>query len=142
MRSSYSRVSVVFSLFLRMIVPSLHLSSLSLSLCLSLFRVLIAVGVLAAVGVTCVRLELLLFVADRCSPLFSLNTLRVQAAPMDPDRFPFVLIGNKVDRESERRVSRQRALQWCKSKGSTVRKKPCGTWRNRWFIYRTEEIWF
>ncbi|CAN0254083.1 unnamed protein product [Ectocarpus fasciculatus] len=43
-----------------------------------------------------------------------------QAAPMDPDNFPFVLIGNKVDRESERRVSRQRALQWCKSKGSTV----------------------
>lgn len=39
---------------------------------------------------------------------------------MDPDSFPFVLIGNKVDRESERRVSRQRALQWCKSKGSTV----------------------
>lgn len=32
-----------------------------------------------------------------------------------------MLIGNKVDREAERRVSRQRALQWCKSKGSTVR---------------------
>lgn len=44
---------------------------------------------------------------------------------MDPDSFPFVLIGNKVDRESERRVSRQRALQWCKSKGSTV----SGEWK-------------
>lgn len=42
-----------------------------------------------------------------------------QAAPADPDRFPFVVIGNKVDREAERRVSRQKALQWCKSKGST-----------------------
>lgn len=53
---------------------------------------------------------------------------------MDPDRFPFILIGNKVDRESERRVSRQRALQWCKSKGSTVRGVAA------WCIASVEEV--
>ncbi|CAN0010929.1 unnamed protein product [Choristocarpus tenellus] len=44
----------------------------------------------------------------------------IQAAPSDPDNFPFIVIGNKVDREGERRVSRSRAVQWCKSKGSMV----------------------
>ncbi|CAM9270778.1 unnamed protein product [Discosporangium mesarthrocarpum] len=43
----------------------------------------------------------------------------IQAAPRDPDNFPFIVIGNKVDREAERRVSRRQALQWCKSKGYT-----------------------
>lgn len=40
-----------------------------------------------------------------------------QASPRDPDNFPFVVIGNKVDRESDRRVPKSKATQWCKSKG-------------------------
>ena len=36
------------------------------------------------------------------------------AQPDDPKSFPFVLIGNKVDRESERKVSSQKAQAWCK----------------------------
>ena len=36
------------------------------------------------------------------------------AQPDEPKSFPFVLIGNKVDRESERRVPRQKAEAWCK----------------------------
>lgn len=41
-----------------------------------------------------------------------------QANPNDPDNFPFVVIGNKVDRESERRVPKSKATQWCKTKAS------------------------
>lgn len=41
-----------------------------------------------------------------------------QASPKDPDNFPFVVIGNKVDRESERVVQKTRAQQWCKTKAS------------------------
>jgi Ras-related protein Rab-7A len=40
-----------------------------------------------------------------------------QANPRDPDNFSFVVIGNKVDKESERRVPKSKATQWCKSKG-------------------------
>jgi Ras-related protein Rab-7A len=39
------------------------------------------------------------------------------AAPNDPKSFPFVLLGNKVDREPERKVQTQRAQDWCKEKG-------------------------
>ena len=41
-----------------------------------------------------------------------------QANPRDPDNFPFVVIGNKVDKEAERRVPKSKASQWCKSKGT------------------------
>ncbi|XP_072542807.1 ras-related protein Rab-9A isoform X2 [Salminus brasiliensis] len=34
----------------------------------------------------------------------------------DPDAFPFVVLGNKVD-VSERQVSRDEALQWCRDNG-------------------------
>nr|CCA25017.1 Rab7 family GTPase putative [Albugo laibachii Nc14] len=40
----------------------------------------------------------------------------VQAAPRDPDAFPFLVLGNKVDRDSERKVSLERAQEWCESK--------------------------
>lgn len=40
----------------------------------------------------------------------------IQASPRDPDNFPFVVIGNKVDMEQQRKVSRPRASTWCKSK--------------------------
>lgn len=40
----------------------------------------------------------------------------IQASPRDPDSFPFVVLGNKVDMESKRKVSRARAQTWAKSK--------------------------
>ncbi|ORZ20700.1 vacuolar biogenesis protein [Absidia repens] len=43
----------------------------------------------------------------------------IQASPRDPDEFPFVLLGNKVDvEESKRMVSPKRAMAWCQSKGN------------------------
>eukprot|EP00118_Oscarella_pearsei_P024599 m.306379 g.306379 ORF g.306379 m.306379 type:complete len:206 (+) comp41200_c0_seq1:127-744(+) len=39
----------------------------------------------------------------------------IQASPRDPENFPFVLLGNKVDLDN-RAVSQRRAEQWCKSK--------------------------
>ncbi|KAI9315124.1 vacuolar biogenesis protein [Dichotomocladium elegans] len=42
----------------------------------------------------------------------------VQASPNDPDRFPFVVLGNKIDvEESKRKVSRKRAMGWCQKNG-------------------------
>jgi len=46
-----------------------------------------------------------------------------QASPRDPDNFPFVVIGNKIDRESERRVPKNKVTQWCKSKGGSNNNK-------------------
>ncbi len=40
-----------------------------------------------------------------------------QAAPKHIDQFPFVLIGNKVDREVERKVPKAKAEHWCKQSG-------------------------
>ena len=40
-----------------------------------------------------------------------------QAAPKNVEQFPFVLIGNKVDRETERKVPKAKALSWCKQNG-------------------------
>ena len=36
------------------------------------------------------------------------------AGPDDPKTFPFVLIGNKVDREEDRKVQATKAEAWCK----------------------------
>ena len=44
----------------------------------------------------------------------------IQAGPRDPENFPFVVLGNKVDKENERRVTTNKAKQWCKSKGVNV----------------------
>lgn len=41
-----------------------------------------------------------------------------QASPRDAENFPFVVLGNKVDKESERRVPKSKATQWCKVKES------------------------
>eukprot|EP00730_Choanoeca_flexa_P002673 TRINITY_DN11126_c0_g2_i2.p1 TRINITY_DN11126_c0_g2~~TRINITY_DN11126_c0_g2_i2.p1 ORF type:complete len:206 (+),score=40.30 TRINITY_DN11126_c0_g2_i2:1100-1717(+) len=40
----------------------------------------------------------------------------IQAAPRDPDNFPFVVLGNKIDLEN-RAISQKRAMTWCQSKG-------------------------
>lgn len=40
----------------------------------------------------------------------------IQASPRDPDNFPFVVIGNKSDMESKRKVNKSKANNWCKSK--------------------------
>ncbi|KAF2200357.1 hypothetical protein GQ43DRAFT_441641 [Delitschia confertaspora ATCC 74209] len=43
----------------------------------------------------------------------------VQASPMDPESFPFVVIGNKIDvEESKRMISSKRAMTFCQSKGN------------------------
>ena len=40
-----------------------------------------------------------------------------QANPKNPETFPFVALGNKVDKESERRVPQSKAQAWTRSKG-------------------------
>uniref|UniRef100_A0A0M3I6M7 Ras-related protein Rab-7a n=2 Tax=Ascaris TaxID=6251 RepID=A0A0M3I6M7_ASCLU len=40
----------------------------------------------------------------------------IQASPRDPEHFPFVLLGNKIDLEANRAVSAKRAEAWCLSK--------------------------
>ncbi|KAL5960683.1 Ras-related protein rab7 [Taenia solium] len=41
----------------------------------------------------------------------------IQASPRDPENFPFILIGNKIDL-SNRAITERRALQWCQAKGN------------------------
>jgi len=42
----------------------------------------------------------------------------IQASPRDPENFPFVVIGNKIDMEDSRgMVSQKRAMTWCQQKG-------------------------
>jgi hypothetical protein len=42
----------------------------------------------------------------------------IQASPRDPDNFPFVVLGNKIDvDEKKRAISQKRALGFCQSKG-------------------------
>lgn len=68
--------------------------------------------------------------ADCCVLVFDVtmpNTFRaldswrdeflIQASPRDPENFPFVAIGNKIDLEN-RAVTAKRAQGWCQSKGN------------------------
>merc|ERR1719420_1042807 len=68
--------------------------------------------------------------ADCCVLVFDVNVAKtfenldswrdeflIQAGPRDPDNFPFVVLGNKVDLDS-RVVSQKRALAWCQAKGN------------------------
>ncbi|KAH3714397.1 Ras family [Pelomyxa schiedti] len=41
----------------------------------------------------------------------------IQAAPFEPQSFPFVVIGNKIDLPS-RAITASEAMAWCKSKGN------------------------
>ena len=69
--------------------------------------------------------------ADCCALVFDVNVAKtfenldswrdeflIQAAPRDPDNFPFVVIGNKIDLENSRVVSTKRLQAWCSSKGN------------------------
>jgi Ras-related protein Rab-7A len=43
----------------------------------------------------------------------------IQASPRDPESFPFVVLGNKIDLGDERRmISNKRALTYCQSRGN------------------------
>uniref|UniRef100_A0A453EHL6 Ras-related protein Rab7 n=1 Tax=Aegilops tauschii subsp. strangulata TaxID=200361 RepID=A0A453EHL6_AEGTS len=44
----------------------------------------------------------------------------IQASPSDPENFPFVLLGNKIDVDggNSRTVSEKKAKAWCASKGN------------------------
>jgi len=39
----------------------------------------------------------------------------IQSALGNPETFPFMVIGNKIDKEKERVVTKKRAEQWCKN---------------------------
>jgi len=41
----------------------------------------------------------------------------IQAGPRDPDNFPFVVLGNQIDKDG-RVVAQKRALAWCQAKGN------------------------
>lgn len=70
--------------------------------------------------------------ADCCVLVFDVNSSKsfqaleswrdeflIQASPHDPESFPFVVLGNKVDLdESKRQVTQKRALAWCQAKGN------------------------
>jgi len=43
----------------------------------------------------------------------------VQASPADIKNFPFIVIGNKIDRENDRRISKVKAQAWCKAKAAS-----------------------
>lgn len=68
--------------------------------------------------------------ADSCVLVFDVTTAKtfenldswrdeflIQAGPPDPDNFPFVVIGNKIDLDN-RWVQQKRALAWCAAKGN------------------------
>ena len=40
-----------------------------------------------------------------------------QAGPRNPDSFPFVVLGNKADRDLERKITTVKAMNWCKTSG-------------------------
>lgn len=41
-----------------------------------------------------------------------------QSNAKDAEHFPFVVLGNKVDKEDERKVPNARAAQWCRDSGN------------------------
>ena len=42
----------------------------------------------------------------------------MQGTPKDPENFPFIVIGNKIDKENERKIEIMKAKQWCKNHGN------------------------
>merc|ERR1712078_781607 len=77
--------------------------------------------------------------ADCCVLVYDVNTAKtfenldnwrdeflIQASPKDPDNFPFVVLGNKVDHENgnARVVSDKKAKAWCSAKGGIPLSRP------------------
>ncbi|GMI73161.1 RAB GTPase homolog G3D [Hibiscus trionum] len=71
--------------------------------------------------------------ADCCVLVYDVNVMKsfddlnnwreeflIQASPSDPENFPFVVLGNKVDADggNSRVVSEKKAKAWCASKGN------------------------
>ncbi|CAK5279976.1 unnamed protein product [Mycena citricolor] len=70
--------------------------------------------------------------ADCCVLVYDVNSAKsfetldswrdeflIQASPHDPENFPFVVLGNKIDvEENKRQVTQKRAMTWCQSKGN------------------------
>jgi len=69
--------------------------------------------------------------ADACVLVFDVNVAKtfenlnswreeflIQAGPRDPENFPFIVLGNKIDLENSRVVSAKKASAWCQSKGN------------------------
>ncbi|KAG1330392.1 putative ras-related protein Rab7 [Cocos nucifera] len=71
--------------------------------------------------------------ADCCVLVYDVNVMKsfdnlnnwreeflIQASPSDPENFPFVVLGNKVDVDggNSRVVSEKKARAWCASKGN------------------------
>ncbi|PWA50657.1 ras-related protein [Artemisia annua] len=71
--------------------------------------------------------------ADCCDVVYDINVMKsfeslsnwrdeflVQASPSDPDNFPFVVLGNKVDVDggNGRVVSKKKVKAWCASNGN------------------------
>lgn len=54
-------------------------------------------------------IKLLLYILS-----FTVNSF----SPRDPENFPFVLLGNKIDNEAKRAVSSRRAEAWCQLKNN------------------------
>ncbi|EPT25054.1 GTPase RAB7 [Toxoplasma gondii ME49] len=44
----------------------------------------------------------------------------IQSSPSDPDSFPFVVVGNKVDEREKRRVSSSKAEAFCRQSGNDI----------------------
>ncbi|KIX08260.1 uncharacterized protein Z518_02916 [Rhinocladiella mackenziei CBS 650.93] len=69
--------------------------------------------------------------ADCCVLVYDVNSTKsfetldswrdeflIQASPRDPDSFPFVVLGNKIDMGEDRRmITQKRALAYCQSRG-------------------------
>ncbi|KAK5260485.1 hypothetical protein LTR40_004082 [Exophiala xenobiotica] len=69
--------------------------------------------------------------ADCCVLVYDVNSAKsfetldswrdeflIQASPRDPESFPFVVLGNKIDMGEERRmISQKRAMAYCQSRG-------------------------
>ena len=37
----------------------------------------------------------------------------MQGTPKDPDNFPFIVIGNKIDKDNERKIDLLKVKLWC-----------------------------
>ncbi|KAG8812824.1 Ras- protein Rab-7, partial [Serendipita sp. 399] len=70
--------------------------------------------------------------ADCCVLVYDVNSAKsfetldswrdeflIQANPQNAENFPFVVLGNKIDvEENKRQVTQKRAMAWCQAKGS------------------------